>query len=244
MIYNTGDIHGSDSIKKLNKKNWPEGHGLTKNDYLIINGDFGLIWSNPKSREEEYWIKWLSERNWTTLFIDGNHDNHDLLKELETVEKFGSIVGKVTDSIYHLKRGYVYTIDNRKIFTFGGAESTDKVSKILKGNGKFKIIKRIEGKDWWVGEIPTEEEKNRAIESLRKVDNKVDIILAHTLPEHAIGLYESILRVSTGRIKDPTAAFLEEVCSKVEFSKYYCGHFHDDIEIDKYRVLFDNIIEI
>ena len=243
MIYATGDIHGSDTIRKLNKNNWPIGCELTKNDYVIITGDFGLVWSNKPSKEEEYWIKWLSDKNWTTLFIEGNHDNHNLLSKLETVEKFGSIVGKVTDSIYHLKRGYVYIIDNKKIFTFGGAESTDKESKILNGN-KFKIIKRIEGKDWWAGEVPNKENKDRAIESLRKVDNKVDIILAHTLPEHAIGLYEGILGVSTGRIKDPTAVFLEEVCNKVEFSKYYCGHFHDDIEIDRYRVLFDNIVKI
>lgn len=243
MLFITGDIHGSYDIKRLNKKNWPEGHNLTKNDHLIIPGDFGLVWQEPEGREEKYWLEWLSSKPWTTLFLDGNHDNHDLLAKLEEVEKFGNIVGKVRDSIFHLKRGYVYTIEGKKIFTFGGAESTDKVSKILKGN-KFKIVKRIEGKDWWAGELPTEEEKKRAWENLKKEGYKVDILIGHTFPQRFIDKYESVLRVSTGRINDPTSIFWEEITDVVKFDKFYGGHFHDDFEIDKYRLLFDNIVEI
>jgi len=244
MIFVTGDIHGSNDIRKLNKKNWLEGHNLTKNDFLIITGDFGLVWQEPKGDEEKYWLEWLSNKPWTTLAIDGNHDNHELLAKLEIVEKFGGIVGKITDSIFHLKRGYVYKIENKKIFTFGGAETTDKVSKILKSNGRFKIRKRIEGKDWWVGELPTEEEKSRAWENLKKENYKVDIIIGHTFPKKLISKYEAILKVSTGRIDDQTSRFLEEIVDVVKFDKFYGGHFHDDLEIDEYRMLFDNIVKI
>jgi hypothetical protein len=244
MIYITGDIHGSDTIRKLSSKNWEEGNKLSKNDYLIITGDFGLVWRKPASAEEKYWLKWLDDRNWTTLFCDGNHDNHNLLAELEEVEKFGSKVGKVSDSIFYLKRGYIYTIDNKKIFTFGGAETTDRITKTLRNNGSFKIKERREGKEWWAREVPNEEDKTIAWDNLRKVDNKVDVIIAHTLPKHVIDQYEKILRVSTGRIDCPTAKFLEEVCRVVKFKKYYCGHFHDDIEINEYRVLFNNMVEI
>jgi predicted phosphodiesterase len=244
MIFITGDIHGSDTIIKLNSKNWPKGNNLTKNDFLIILGDFGLVWSNPASNEEKYWLKWLSEKSWTTLIVDGNHDNHDMLSELETVEKFGNIVGKITDSIYHLKRGCIYKIEGKKIFAFGGAETTDKISKILRSNGSFKIIKRIEGKDWWARELPNKEDKLKALESLNKANNDIDIIVAHTLPKSVIMLYEQVYRLSTGRANDPTSAFLEEVCNMVDFNKYYCGHFHDDMEINKYRLLYNDIIEI
>ena len=244
MNFATGDNHGSNDILKLSKKNWPEGYELTKNDNLFITGDFGLVWQEPKSREEKYWLEWLTDKPWTTMFVDGNHENHNLLAKLEQVEKFGSIVGKVTDSIFHLKRGYVYTIDNKKIFAFGGAESTDKISKILRPNGKFKIVERIEGKDWWAGELPQEEEKVRAWENLKKENYKVDIIIAHTFSQSFISMYESILKFSTDRINDPTSIFLEEIVNVVKFDKFYGGHFHDDFEIDKYRLLFDNIVEI
>ena len=48
MIYITGDIHGDIDIHKLSKHNFPEGQALTKEDYLIICGDFGLIFDAGK----------------------------------------------------------------------------------------------------------------------------------------------------------------------------------------------------
>jgi hypothetical protein len=33
---------------------------LTKTDFLIITGDFGLVWDH--SKEEVYWRNWLQKR--------------------------------------------------------------------------------------------------------------------------------------------------------------------------------------
>ncbi|MDM8195794.1 hypothetical protein QUV98_05625 [Massilimicrobiota timonensis] len=43
-IFITGDTHGSYDIQKLARKNFPEGKTLTKDDYMIICGDFGCVW--------------------------------------------------------------------------------------------------------------------------------------------------------------------------------------------------------
>lgn len=43
MIYITGDTHCSIDIRKLNIKNFPEQRNMTKSDYVIIAGDFGVI---------------------------------------------------------------------------------------------------------------------------------------------------------------------------------------------------------
>lgn len=75
MIYVTGDTHG-DWISRLNSNAFPEGKTLTKDDYVIICGDFGL-WHDTK--EERYNLKWLSEKSFTTLFACGNHENYDRL---------------------------------------------------------------------------------------------------------------------------------------------------------------------
>lgn len=77
MIYVTGDIHGEVDISKLNTQNFSQAK---EGDYLIICGDFGLIWDIKPSKNEEYWLKWLSKKPWTTLFVDGNHENFDRLK--------------------------------------------------------------------------------------------------------------------------------------------------------------------
>ncbi len=76
-MYITSDIHGYIDISKLNSRNFPISRSLTKDNYLIIAGDFGLIWNNRN--DEKYWIKWLTNKNFTTLFIDGNHENFDVL---------------------------------------------------------------------------------------------------------------------------------------------------------------------
>ena len=73
MIYITGDTHGEIDIGKLSSKNFPQGNSLTKDDYIIILGDFGFIWKNESDKTEEYWMKWFKNKPWTTLFIDGNH---------------------------------------------------------------------------------------------------------------------------------------------------------------------------
>lgn len=60
MIYITGDTHIPVDIQKLSAKKFPKQKELTKNDYVIIWGDFGGIWDG--SNEEKYWIKWLKEK--------------------------------------------------------------------------------------------------------------------------------------------------------------------------------------
>ena len=111
-VYTCGDTHGGHDMRKLNSKNWKEGKTLTKSDFLIQLGDFGCLWyphgSQKQKKDDHHWQRWLNNKKWTTLFIDGNHENHDQLAELPEVEMFGGMVGKVSDSIYHLKRGYVY----------------------------------------------------------------------------------------------------------------------------------------
>ena len=52
----TGDIHASYDIAKLSESCFDTA-GLTKDDYVIICGDFGLVWNNSAS--EQYWLRWL-----------------------------------------------------------------------------------------------------------------------------------------------------------------------------------------
>ena len=56
-IYITGDIHASYDIEKLSSSHF-DATGLTKDDYVIICGDFGLVWNNSTS--EQYWLRCLT----------------------------------------------------------------------------------------------------------------------------------------------------------------------------------------
>lgn len=47
-IFLTGDKHFPAEYKYLSFKHWPLGRELTRNDYVIILGDFGICWNNSK----------------------------------------------------------------------------------------------------------------------------------------------------------------------------------------------------
>jgi len=221
MVFLTGDIHGSYSIRKLGSKKWLHGKELSKTDYVIILGDFGLLWNYEPDKEELYWLQWLADRPFTTLFLDGNHENHPRLLTLPLRKMFGSEVGYVRDSVYHLRRGNIYTINEKTFFVMGGARSIDKSL-------------RIEGSSWWPEEVPSYTEMDYGIANLLKYNNSVDYILAHTAP------VEIIKKVLGGEwLTDPTTKYLQHICNTISFKAFYCGHFHKDITYEKYNILSD-----
>lgn len=118
MIYFTGDTHMNMDVKKLNTKNFPQQLELTKEDYLIILGDFGCIWDN--SKQQEWWLEWHSKKNYTTLFIDGNHENHELLNSYPVSTWNGGKIHRINDNVIHLMRGQVFELEGHTFLTIGG----------------------------------------------------------------------------------------------------------------------------
>lgn len=231
MIFITGDTHGEIELKRLSRKRWEKGASLSKKDFLIVAGDFGLIFSPVQSNAEKYWTAFLEGKQWTTLFVDGNHENHKKLNNLPRVEKFGGVVGKYTDNIFHLRRGEVYEIGGKKIFVFGGAASTDRLG-------------RIEGVDWWPEEVPNHAEMENALCNLERHGNKVDTIITHTCPSSVAQAWLAEKNFSS---KDPLATterFLEEVSKTVEYKKWYFGHWHGDWTHGKHRMIYQDIEEL
>ena len=71
-IYITGDLHGN--FDRFSKVNFSELETLSKQDYLIICGDFGGIWDKGVSSEDEkQTLDELDLKNITICFVDGNH---------------------------------------------------------------------------------------------------------------------------------------------------------------------------
>ena len=138
MIYITGDIHAD--FSRFNEEKFPIQTEMTKDDYVIICGDFGGVWNYiVEGMYEKYWVDWLNERNFTTLFVDGNHENFERLYRYPVEEWHGGKVHKIRESVIHLMRGEVFDIDNKKLFTFGGAKSHDINDGILSLDEEEKI---------------------------------------------------------------------------------------------------------
>jgi predicted phosphodiesterase len=220
-IYITGDTHGDLDLHKLSNKSMQKK--LTEEDIVIICGDFGLVWSNPPKEHEIYWLDWLSKKPFTTLFIRGNHENHDLLDQLPTKQMYGGEVGVVREKVYELKTGHIYNINNKDFFVFGGAESIDK-------------SRRVMGVSWWSGEIPTMAQFNLAWDNLEANNREVDYILTHTCPYSLVPFSE--------KMNDPTTKMLESFIETIKYEKWFCGHFHINKELDKIHFLYEDIVKV
>ncbi|MBR4948549.1 MAG: metallophosphoesterase [Clostridiales bacterium] len=226
-IFITGDTHGDYDWNKLNTTYFTEQKQLTKDDYVIIAGDFGGVWG--MDRTDKYIIKTYENRNFTTLFVDGNHENHDALDRYPVEEWHGGKIHRISDTVIHLMRGQVYEIDGRTFFTMGGAQSTDKMC-------------RKEGVSWWAREIPSDEEFDEAIRNLEKHDFKVNYIVTHCAPEN----YAFYMQMEYSRKFNRLTEFLSSLITEynVDFDGWYFGHYHEDTNFDKFHCLYQRVIEI
>lgn len=223
QIFVTGDTHLGIDISKLNSKNFPQGCHLTKDDYVIICGDCGLTWD--KSRETQYWVNWLSNKPWTTLCIDGNHENFDELYSIPGEKKCGGNVRRVSDSIFYLNRGEVFELCGKTFFVMGGADSIDKAW-------------RTPGKSWWKEEMPNFEEMEHAMDTLEKKRWTVDFVLTHSAPSNILYQINPMFK------RDNLTDFLYEVYKKLHYKEWYFGHYHVDKTFDKHRCLYQDIVEV
>lgn len=226
MLYITGDTHIPHDIHKLSKANFGEQNNMMPDkDFVLICGDFGGVWDF--SKEEKYWMDWLGDRNFTTLFIDGNHENHAALAKLETANLFGGQVGVAGNHIYHLRRGNIYTVCGRTLLTMGGAQSTDKEW-------------RVPGVSWWEEELPCEAEYQRCQKSLELSHYKADYIITHCAP---LQLEQKFYELSKA---NRLTAFLDSAIEQmVSYQHWYFGHYHLDKAIDKkHTCLYDRIMPL
>lgn len=224
MIYITGDTHGD--FRKISPIDFPQGK---KGDFVIICGDFGGIWN--ENEQEKSVLNKLTTLPFDILFIDGNHENFNLLNNYPIETWKGGRVHRIKENIYHLMRGQIFTIEGKKFFTFGGASSVDKVN-------------RTEFLSWWREEMPKGAEFEIGFANLEEHNWKVDYIITHDcsnitlkeLFEYSIGL-----QLYTDSLKD----YFDILEKKVNYRHWYFGHHHDNGEIDdKHTVLYQKIISL
>jgi len=225
MIFCTGDTHGSMGMSRFNMTNFPLQKELSKEDYMIICGDFGLVWDN--SKEEKYWLEWLNNKKYTTVFCDGNHSNHDKLDSLPVSIWNGGKVHFINESVIHLMRGQIFNIHGKKIFTFGGADSIDKQH-------------RIEGKSWWKREMPSNAEYEEGLDNLEKVNYIVDYVVSHDCSQ---SVFEKLMAGLWVKSLTSINKYFEVLEEKLDYRQWYFGHYHEDRWIDdKHRLIYHDII--
>lgn len=250
MVFVTGDCHAD--FRRFSTKAFPEQNGMSKDDIVIVCGDFGL-WHDTE--DERYWLDWLNSKPFTTVFVDGNHENFDRLYsgEFKPVRFKGGMAHQIRDSVFHLMRGEIFDFEGKKFFTFGGARSHDINDGILDrkdfaSDDEFKRTVRrwrdeyksfrINHVSWWEEELPNEMELAHGLQNLICNDNRVDFIITHCAPAEVsafLGYHDP----------DRLAQWFNMIAHTVEFNRWFFGHYHDNKQVmSKFILLYEQIVRI
>lgn len=232
-IFITGDTHGLRDVRSINtfiQKN-PD---LNKDDILFIAGDWGAIWGNhPQSNFRD--LKYFSKLPFTIAIVLGNHENFNAIEQYPDDIWNQAKVKRITNNIVIIKHGEILNILGKTFWCFGGAESIDKAS-------------RRDQISWWPQEVPNQMEMNYGIETLKKLDYKVDFVITHTCPKRNYpALYEAG-QVYFNNIFYTVEKYLEYISSICYFDKWIHGHHHIDRYYeaygDKYYAVYNKIIQL
>ncbi len=247
MIFVTGDTHGefdrfiSDDFRAL---------GLSKDDYVIICGDFGGVWNGI---DDVKGLDFLESLSFNILFVDGNHENHDRLDRKPVHEWCSGKVHFIRDNVIHLMRGQTFEIENKHFFVMGGAASHDIKHGILNPDDPYYLDEylnlisigkqvRINGITWWEQELPDLEQLEEGLNSLETTPH-IDYIITHCAPTRIQRLIMKDLG-NTSYEANYLTDYLQSIYDHVRFKGWYCGHYHCNKKYRKLNVVYDDFIRL
>ena len=208
MIYLLSDLHGGKDADTF----WELIERMGEDDLLLLLGDLELSFDDTEENRR-FTERFLSVSK-NIAFIDGNHENNPYLRSFPEDIAYGAPVYRLSPNIVYLRRGTIYTIEDKTFFVMGGCKSSQK---------------------WYDSglvydfEVPSEEEFAYARQSLAHHGNRVDYILTHKYPK------PNDLTVR----HDPLDAFLYELEERVGYRHWYYGHWHCEKEVDaKHTIVY------
>ena len=230
-IFVTGDTHRTNNYNKIRKFGLGVGSELTKDDIMIILGDFGALWHNENTegyRDDLKLLDWYdTECKWTTVVVLGNHENYDIIEKIPVTEMFGGKVRIVNNSVILLERGETYKINGKSFLAIGGGGSIDKK-------------RRIPHISWWKQEVIVQGDIDNALHNVAESGYLIDYVISHACPKEYFNLTTMFKEIDL----DNSPSMLQQVFDKVTFDCWLFGHYHQEHKIDNFVCLFNTIIEL
>lgn len=220
MIYVTGDLHGE--FDRLRGKAFKK---LKKGDTVIVCGDFGFLWDGD-GREKRLLEK-LGKLRYRLMFIDGCHENFDLLEQYPVSSFCGGQARVICGNLVHLLRGQVYTIEGRDIFTMGGGSCGDQADRMATGR-------------WSPRELPSSGELSSALENLKQRRFVVDYVVTHDCS----GSLRQFIGAEREEITE-LQSFFDGLASRLRFKKWFFGLYHlDKVLSSRHTAVFQELIPL
>lgn len=226
MVYITGDTHARfERVFDFCMHN-----ETTINDVLIILGDAGI---NYHLNSLDIKLKKELAKCPITLFcIHGNHEErpYNIQTYDEKIWHKGSVYYEPEyPNIVFAKDGEVYDFDGKKAFAIGGAYSIDKYYRLRNGYS------------WFASEQPNEDIKTSVEQNLNKLKWKIDFLLSHTCPIKYEPIEVFLPNINQTTVDKSVEEWLGYIENKLEYEKWFCGHFHTNKKIDNMVFLYEKI---
>ena len=225
MVYVTGDLHGDATRLRS-----PETRKLRKNDTLLVCGDFGFIWDGSKA--EQAALKKLGKMKFHIAFVDGVHENFELLHQYPLIDWNGGRARQISGNLVHLPRGEIYTIEGSTFFAMGGGVSPD---------DDFRAADEARMRH----EIPSREELDHAAENIARARGEIDYIITHEPPMRIKAFLQ--LKTQARETAEYTGlnTFFEEMGKCCRFKRWFFGSMHVDKHIStSHTAVFRKVIAL
>ena len=180
-------------------------------------GDFNLTSNAPWAAYRRSVVEAMESNGVERLLVTpGNHDDWGQLGPRFDLHPDEPYRLSKAQGVSFLPRGHRFEIGGRTFLSFGGAASPDQE-------------KRIEGKDWWRNEEPTEADGARAI-----AGGSVDVMLTHEAVDGGTRLVDDVISRPNKRLFDRAGlaasqrsrALVTHVWSELAPARLFHGHMH------------------
>lgn len=226
MIYITGDTHGEfGRFRRFCQIADP-----ATTDIMIILGDAGFNYAGNTYDEERK--AYMNSGGMTVFSIHGNHEMRPTdVPGYKTKQFHGGTVwyeDKYPNLLF-AKDGEIYRFGEYDCIVMGGAYSVDKYWRLR------------DGRKWFANEQPSDEIKAYVEAQLEARDNKIDIVLSHTCPLKYEPREVFLSGLDQSTVDSSTEEWLDTIEAKLDYKKWYCGHFHTSKKIDRFQFMYEDI---
>jgi len=226
MTYITGDTHGD--FRRV--AYFCDAAETKSDDILIILGDAGInYYEDYRDTDLKTQIAGLP----ITLFCI--HGNHEARPECsggykETPCNGGKVfIESEYPNILFAKDGEIFDFNGTKAIVIGGAYSVDKHFRLENG---WK---------WWNNEQVNDKMKAYVEGQLAANNNQIEVVLSHTCPLKYQPTESFLPGIDPATVDKSTEIWLDGIEKRIQYRKWYCGHYHIEKQIDKLEFLFGSI---
>ena len=82
--------------------------------------------------------------------------------------------------------------------------------------------------------------KQNVEQKLDELSWNVDVVLSHTVPLKYEPTEVFLEGLDQSKVDRTTEEWLDKIEDRLNYQKWYCGHYHTEKKVDKIEIMFEN----